>query len=226
VRRILLFLRAGNRLRELTTKNPLDLKMELELALVQPADSHKRVLADMKIVESVDPLVIQNLAMRLRPFMMAKEDCFFPYIVKALPRHVRIENGPMTFEELSAKWKATLSDTTATVPAGLKVPNLVPGYIAVATSESRMTLMVDNELLTGREVIELLLYGELIHVDRQKEKKLIRIRESEVAPGYEIAVVAVAAALGKLIDILRLYAELFIKPFPPEIITDIEENVP
>ena len=35
--------------------------------------------------------------------------------------------------------------------------------------------------------------GELVHVDRQKEKKLIRIRESEMASGFEIAVISVAA---------------------------------
>jgi len=202
------------------------MKIEFELALVQPPDLRQRVMSGMKIVERVDPLVIENLAIRLRPFTMEREDCFFPYIVKAMPRHVRIEGGPMTFEELSAKWKATLRDTTAPIPAGLKLPSIIPGYTAETLSEGRMKLMVDHQLLTGGEVIDLLLNGEVAHRDRDKEKKLIRIRGSEVAPGFEIAVVSVAAALGQLIDILRLYAEVFASQLPPAAVSDIEENVP
>ena len=226
VRRILLFLRAANRLRELTTTHRLHMKIEWELARVQPPDLRERVMSGMKVVERVDPLVIENLAIRLRPFMMAKEDCFFPYIVKVLPKHVRIEGGPMTFEELSATWKATLRETTAPLPAGLTWPNIIPGLTAESLSEGRMKLVVDHKLLTGGEVIDLLLYGEVAHRDREKEKKLIRVRESEVAPGFEIAVVAVASKLGQLIDILRLYAEGFVNQLPPEIIKDIEENIP
>jgi gamma-glutamyl-gamma-aminobutyrate hydrolase PuuD len=145
--------------------------------------------------------------------------------VKALPKYVHIENGPMTFEELSAKWKATLRDTTAPVPA-VKLPNIIPGITAESKSEGRMKLTIDHQLLTGEEVIDLLLYGELAHIDRDKEKKLIRIRESEVASGFEIAVIGVAAKLGTLIDILRMYAEAFINQLPTETIADIEENTP
>jgi hypothetical protein len=226
VRRILLFVRAANRLRELTTKQRFTVEIELELARVQPPDLRQRVLSGLKTVERVDPLVIESLAIRLRPFMMAKEDCFFPYIVKTLSRHMSIENGPMTFDELSAKWKATLSDTTAPLSAGLTFPNIIPGYTAESLSEGRLHLMVDHQLLTSGEVMDLLLYGEVAHRDRDKERKLVRIRESQVGPGFELAVIAVASKLGQLVDILRMYAEAFVKQLPPEIITDIEENVP
>jgi len=128
----------------------------------------------------------------------------------------------MTFEELATKWEVTLSDTTAPLPVGTTITNLVPGYVGEATKEGRMQLMVDYELLTGREVIELLLYGELVHIDRQKEKKLIRIHESQMAAGFEVAVIAVAASLGKLIDILRLYADGFIKQLPADVVERIE----
>jgi len=226
VRQILLYVRAANRLRELTTKHPLKVKIEWELARVQPPDLRQRVMSGMKIVEHVDRLVIENLATRLRPFMMTNEDCFFPRIVKALPNHVLIENGPMTLEELSSKWRSTLSGTTAPLPTGMKLPNIIPGLVAESTTEGQMQLMIDYELLTGQEVIDLLLYGELVHVMPDKEKKLIRIRDSEMAPGFELAVIAVAATLAKLIDILRLYAESFVKQLKPEIISDIETNVP
>jgi len=60
---------------------------------VQLPNPRQRVMSGMKLVESVDRLVIENLATRLRPFMMPKEDCYFPSIVKTLPKHVRIEGG-------------------------------------------------------------------------------------------------------------------------------------
>src|SRR5206468_11356308 len=66
-----------------------------------------------------------------------------------------------------------------------------------ATKEGRLALTADNEVLTGREVIELLLYGDLVHVDRSKEKKLLRIRESNIAAGFHLAVIAVSAALAE-----------------------------
>lgn len=225
-RRILLFLRAANRLHAFTTTHPLNMKLEWQPALVQPADPRHRVMSGLKIVEPVDPLVVVNLATYLRPFTLQKEDCFFPYIVKVLPKHVRIEGGPMTFEELSAKWKATMRETTAPIPAGTTWPNIVPGLTAEMMSEGRMKLVVEHEVLTGEEVIDLLLYGEVAHIDRDKEKKLMRIRESEIAPGFEIAVIAVAARLAELIDILRFYAEAFSNELGPELIRNIEENVP
>jgi len=145
----------------------------------------------------------ENLATRLPPFTLKKEDCFLPYIVKVLPKHVRIEGGPMTFEELSAKWQATMRDTTAPIPAGTTLPNIIPGLTAETMTEGRMKLIVEHEVPTGEEVIDLLLYGEVAHIDRDKEKKLVRIRESEISPGFEIAIIAVAAKLAELIDILR-----------------------
>jgi hypothetical protein len=225
VRGILLFIRAAKRLRELTVRHPLTFKIEFEPAWVQPADPRKRVMVSMKLAERVDPLVMENLASRLRPFLLSKEECFFPRIVKALPNHVRIEEGPMTFAELSAKWKATLRDTTAPLPAGIRIPNLIPGYTAESTAEGRIKLMVDHQLLTGKEVMDLLFNGELMHRDRDKEKKLIRIRQAGMGASFDLAVIAVAATLAKLVDILLSYCEEFVKQIPPETIADIEENI-
>lgn len=224
IRRILLFDRAANRLRELTTKYGLNVKVEFEHALVQPADRRQRVMAGMKIVESVDKLVIENLATRIRPFMLEQDHCFFPRIVKALPRYVRIEDGPMTFDELKAKWQSTLKDTSVPLPS-TEWPNFPPG-ITAQSSKGRWKLMVDHKFLTGGEVIDLLLYGELAHVKREQERQLIRIREVGMAPAFEIAVIFVAAALAVLIDILRMYAAAYISQLSPETIKDIEENVP
>jgi hypothetical protein len=212
--------------RTLTTKHPLNMKLEWELALVQPPDPRQRVMSGLKFVERVDPLVFESLATRLRPFTLEKEDCFFPYIVKVMPKHVRIEAGPMTYEDLSAKWKATMRDTTAPIPAGTTWPNLLPGITVEMMREGRMKLMADHKLLTGEEVMDLLLYGEVAHIDRDKAKKLMRIRDVGMGPGFEIAVISVAARLAGLIDILRLYAEAFVNQLPPETIKDIEENVP
>jgi hypothetical protein len=166
--------------------------------------------------------VIDALVTRLRPFMLVEEKCYFPYILKRLRPHLRVEGGPLTFDELGAKWAATLKNTTAPVPAGTTLPNVVPGYTATALREGQMTLTFDNEVLTGREVVELLQYGELVHVVRVKEKKLLRIRESDMEPGFQVAVIAVIASLGYLIDVLRLYAEIFVKGLPAEIIESIE----
>ena len=186
-------------------------------------DPRNHLMCDLKIVEGVDPLVIDNLATRLRPFMMPKERCFFPRIVELLPKHARFGGVPVaTFEALAEKWQATLKAATAPIPAGTKWTNLVPGFAGNTTSEGRMQLVVDHEVLKGREVIELLLYGELVHVDRQKEKKLIRIRESDVAPGFQLAVISIAAELAKLIDILRFYAEAFVEHLPADVVERIE----
>jgi len=89
----------------------------------------------------------------------------------------------MAFEELSAKWQATMRETTAPIPAGTTLPNIIPGLTAEAISEGRIKLIVEHEVLTGEQLIDLLLYGEVAHIDRDKEKKLTNIRESEIAPG-------------------------------------------
>jgi len=222
-RRILLFLRAANRLRELTTNNAFRISLNMEPALVQPADSRQRIMASVLTVEATNRMVVENVATRIRPFMMKKEDCYFPDIVTILPKHVRIDGGPLTFNQLAAKWDSILNATSAPLPIGTKIHGIVPGYVAEATSEGTLQLMVEHQLLTGREVIELLLYGELVHIDRQKERKLLRIREVMPA-GFEAAVIAVTAALAYVIDVLRLYAEGFIKQLPEATIKDVEDN--
>ena len=79
-------------------------------------------------------------------------------------------------------------------------------------------------MLTGREALELLIYGELVHIDRQKEKKLLRIRESEIEPGYKVAVVSIIASLAYLIDVLLRYAEGFVDQLPTAEIERIEST--
>src|ERR1051325_9079113 len=88
VRDILQFRRAAHRLRELTTK------VEWGLARVQPPDPRHLVITDLKIVEGVAPLVIENLATRLRPFMLPRERCSFSRIVEILPRHAQFGGVP------------------------------------------------------------------------------------------------------------------------------------
>src|SRR5687768_11513765 len=95
LRRILLFIRAAQRLREITMKHPLFAKMEWIPALVQPADPRHRVLSGVKLGEHTDWMVVENIATRLRPFLMPNERCHFPYIAETLPKRVRIEGGPM-----------------------------------------------------------------------------------------------------------------------------------
>jgi hypothetical protein len=225
VRDILQFRRAAHRLRELTTKHELTMKVEWGLARVQPPDPRHLVITDLKIVEGVAPLVIENLATRLRPFMLPRERCSFSRIVEILPRHAQFGGVPEgTFEELAARWYSTLNATTAPIPAGTKWTNIIPGFAGKTPSEGRMTLMVDNEVLTGREVIELLLYGELVHVNRPKEKKLIRIRESDVAPGFQLAVVSIAGELARSIDTLRIFADLFVGNLPADVVQRIESE--
>jgi hypothetical protein len=223
VRDILLFIRAANRLREVTTKYDLDVMLRWEPASVQPDDPQQIVLDGMKITQMADPLVIENIATRIRPFMLNNEQCYFPRILKRLRRHVVIEGGPLTFDELAEKWNATLNATTAPMPAGTRVPQMATGRIGTTMREGQMILTIDHEVLTGREVIELLLYGELVHVDRQKEKKLLRIRESEMATSFQLVSIAIIAALGKLIDILRVYAVAFIEKLPAELIEEIDK---
>src|ERR1051325_10181208 len=77
VRDILQFHRAAHRLRELTTKHVLTMKVEWGLARVQPPDPRHLIITDLKIVDGVDPLVIENLATRLRPFILSSERCSF-----------------------------------------------------------------------------------------------------------------------------------------------------
>jgi hypothetical protein len=223
-RRILLFLRAANRLRELTTNHAFRIKLNMEPALVQPADPRQRVMSSVDTLEATDRLIVENAATRIRPFMMKKEDCFFPDIVSILPKHVRVDGGPHTFDELAAKWHNILNATGAPLPVGTEIHGIIPGYVAEATSEGQLKLMVEHELLTGREVIELLLYGELVHIDRKKERKLLRIREVMPA-GFQASVIAVTAALAYVIDVLRLYAQGFAAQLPADTIADIEENL-
>lgn len=218
IRRVLLFVRAANRLREITTTNPLKVKLEWQPALVQPADPRHMVMSSVEVVEAPDRLVIDNLATRLRPFLMPKEGCYFLDIVGTLPKHIKVEGGPLTFAELESQWEAVLSDTTAPLPTGSTFGN------AVATREGRLKVECEHVLLTGREALELLIYGELVHIDRQKEKKLLRIRESEIEPGYKVAVVSIIASLAYLIDVLRRYAEGFVNQLPAEEIERIEST--
>jgi hypothetical protein len=222
----LLFIRAANRLRELTTQHDLSVQLAWDDALVQPPNSGELIITNLKMLDAPDRLIVENLATRLRPFMLNDESCSFPYILKRLRRHVEVQGGPLTFDELAAHWNATLNGTTAPLPAGTKLPNIRPGVSATAKAEGQMTITFDREVLTGREAIALVQYGELVHIDPAKEKKLLRIRRSEIEPGFRLAVISVAATLSRLIDILRFYAEGFIQQFPPATIADIENKIP
>jgi hypothetical protein len=88
-----------------------------------------------------------------------------------------------------------------------------------------MQIGFDKQPLTAREAIELCLYGELVHLDQNKERKRLRIQKSELNDAFKLAVIAILAQLLETIDHLRLYAVRFLEHFTPEKLEEIEQDV-
>src|SRR5437762_24874 len=75
----------------------------------------------------------------------------------------------------------------------------IPGdFEMVWAEEGSLEIGFDSVKLTGKEAIDLSLYGELIHVDAAKERKLLRIADSFVSDGYRLAVMSLTAELVRL----------------------------
>jgi len=225
VRHILRFIRAANRLREITTRTPLAAKLNLIPArpATSGAEGAALILSGYQIVSMTDWSVVENLVAKLRPLFLDSEKCSFRKIVKMLPSHIDVANDS-DYQSIEQRWDAILSDTTAPMPEGTRFSNLFPGVDAVATTPGRLTINFESSSLTGREAIELLMYGELVHLDAPKERKLLRVRKTDLADGYKVAVLSVLASLLYLVDHLRAFAQGFIDQLPPLIVEEIESE--
>jgi hypothetical protein len=183
-----------------------------------------RMLPTFEIVEAPPWPTIKNLLSRFRPVYLDSEKVSFRSIVKIIPKHAALQPGVETYDEMERRWDGVLSGTTAPIPVGAVITG--PGFVGVSEEVGTLTLGFDGEILTGQEVIDLSLYGELVHIDLGKERKLLRINESFVAPGYRFAVISVLTELVRTADQLRAYAadfvELFRKTLGDEKLREIE----
>jgi len=197
VRRILRYIRIANRIRKTTTTHSFHVKASLDEN-------------GQKIVSMPDIYVIKSLLAEFRPLYLDGEKCSFKNIIRILPQHVKIAGKD--FADLERRWDATLALRTARLPVGTTITGLLQGYEATAVNKpGLLTIGFAGKELTGREVLEMWLYGELVHADAQKERKRLEMREGPLEDSYQIAVVGVLADLLKIADELRSIAEGFIK---------------
>jgi hypothetical protein len=226
VRRILRYVRAADRIREITTATPLVSTIEWDpfVRLYSATGGLLIRASGYKVREMTDWVIVENLLAKMRPLYHDGENCSFRKIVKILPKHVRI-SGDISCEELEKKWDAILSSSEVTIPEGTRIGRALPGYDAVATKPGSMQIGFDSQPLTAREAIDLCLYGELVHLDQNKERKRLRIQKSELSDAFKMMVIAIVAQLLETIDHLRLYAQRFLDHFTPEKLEEIEQNV-
>jgi hypothetical protein len=207
LRRILRFLRAANRLREIGTQHSFEVKLKWSPNPV--------------VVTAPDWTIVENLLVKFRPLYLDKEECSFRQIVRILPKHFEITSG-RTYADIERRWDEILQSRTAPVPIGSEMES--GGYRVVAGVEGVQAIIFDSVPLTGREALELSLYGELVHVDASKERRRLQIRASRIEPAYQCALLGVLTACLQEIDELRHYAQMFVDEFPPELVRRIEDN--
>jgi hypothetical protein len=226
VRRILRFVRAADRIREITTKTPMQGTFEYDdfVRLFSATGGLLIRASSYKVRDMTDWLVVENLLAKMRPLYHDNENCSFRAVVKILPKHIRIA-GDVSCEDLEKKWDSILNSTEITVPEGTRTQRAWPGYDAIATKPGSLQIGFDRQPLTAREAIDLCLYGELIHLDQNKELKRLRIQKSELNDAFKMVVIAILAQLLETIDHLRLYAKGFLDHFTPEKLEEIEQDV-
>jgi hypothetical protein len=174
-----------------------------------------------EIVTAPDWTIVENLLAKFRPLYLDSENCSFRKIVKILPKHFEITSGP-TYAEIEQRWDDILQSRTAPVPIGSEMVH--GGLRVIAEVEGRQAIIFDSTVLTGREAIDLSLYGELVHIDAAKERKRLQIRASRIEPAYRCALLGVLTACLQEVDQLRHYAQMFTEHFPVEMIQQIEDN--
>lgn len=182
-----------------------------------------RLHPDPEIVEAPKWVDVQNLLSRFRPIYLDTEDISFRSMLRVLARHIGVNPPGKTLEELERRWDEVLDGTTAPVPAGTHT--IGPGFTAVSQEEGRLEILFGGSTLTGREALDLSVYGELVHVDAAKERKRLHIQASFVEAGYRLAVMAVISSLVYVADTLRVYAEAFIATLDPATVKEIEAEV-
>lgn len=209
VRKILRFIRTMKRLREVWPEAEFTVKA--------------RLLPSFEIMEAPEWVDVQNLLARFRPIYLDGEDISFRNMVKILARHIGVTPPGVPLEELERRWDTALNGRTAVLPPGTEV--IGPNVVAVASGETRFEIGFDGTALSGREAIDLSVYGELVHVDAAKERKRLRIQASHVEPAYRVAVMQVMTSLVYLADTLRAYSEVFAGRFDKAQLERIENDV-
>jgi hypothetical protein len=202
----------------------------------------------VELLEAPPWLEIEHLLARFRPIYLDKERTSFRSILRILPRHVTVRPEEATterptFEELEKRWDARLNGTTAPIPEGTKTVGLgfeavsdregtkIVGlrFEGVSQREGMLEIGFDGFALTGREALELSLYGKLVHVDQAKERRRLRIEATSIQAGYRLAVISVFTELMKTADTLRIYAERFVEEFEktlgPALLQEIESEI-
>lgn len=210
VRRVLRYIRTMSRLKEACPIPRYDV-------LVRAAPDKPEIVGGPRWAE------VQNLLARFRPIYLDGEEISFRRMVKLLPRHVRISGGP-DCDALEKRWDEILQGETAPLPEGTRLISVTGDFEMVWPEEGTLEIGFDSMKLTGKEAIDLTLYGELVHVDAAKERKLLRIAGSFVSDGYRLAVMSLTAELVRLADTVRTYAEEFVKVLGPEKIREIESE--
>lgn len=198
-----------NRLRDVSAEGRFNVKMRLN--------------PEPEIIESPKWVDVQNLLARFRPIYLDSEDISFRSMLEVFARHIGVDPPGETLEDLRQRWESALNGETAPLPAGSQIVG--PGFTGVLQEQGRLGILFEGSTLTGKEAIELSLYGELVHVDAAKERKRLQIQATYVEPGYRLAVIAVMSSLIHVADTLRTYGEAFIAMFDPAKIEEIETEV-
>jgi len=202
--RISRFRRAVDRLEEPVTEAFYQVKIKSVPRTIRRAGSAIQVeLPDegLEIVEAPNWTVVENVLMKLRPIFSdsAKEKCSLPRILEILPKFFALELP--AFKRLKNAWDRTLRAQTTRLLKGATFDDIIPGYTGTATAEGVLEIAVDSQVLTGLEAIELSLYGELQHLDQDKDRKRQSIRSvPALESGYRVALICLA---GQLLSIAK-----------------------
>src|ERR1700730_17460968 len=94
VRRILSYVRALNRLREISPDGRFHVRVSL--------------YPEFKILEGPDWTKVKTFLARFRPVLLDSEKMSFRNIIKCLPEHVTVDDGGAKFRDLEARWDALL----------------------------------------------------------------------------------------------------------------------
>lgn len=165
----------------------------------------------LEILDAPSWVLVENVLMKLRPIFSdsEKEQCSLPRILDILPKHFTLQLPAV--DRLRDAWDRTLNAKTVRILKGATIDGLVPGYTATAAAEGIIEVGVDGTALTGREAIELSLYGELQHLDQNKDQKRKSIRSiPTLENGYRVALICLA---GQLLSVAREVRDLVAQVF-------------
>lgn len=158
----------------------------------------------LRIAEAPAEIDIENVMARLRPIFSTsnKEECSFEKIGAILPKFFVLELP--IIPKMISRWMKILSARTVILLPGARV--FLRGHEGVTQSEGLLEVGVEGRILTGQEALELTLYGEIQHLDADKERMRRFIRADQALEnGYRVALSCIAAQLLSVAKDLNSY---------------------